>query len=332
MTSTESRISIATYLGPADIAATLCDDVRAGLTSRPLSIPPKWFYDDRGSDLFDEITRLPEYYPTEAERAALGLAAAEIVALTGAATIVELGSGSSDKTTTLLDAFGDAGHLERYVPIDVSGSALRSAAEYLAERYPALVVEGIVGDFDRHLSAIPDGERAGDRLVIFLGGTIGNYAPAPRGRLLRDIAAALEPGDHLLLGTDLVKDAGRLVAAYDDSAGVTAAFNRNVLSVVNRELGADFDPDRFDHVALWDSEREWIEMRLRSTAEQRVEVLALGISCDVAAGEEILTEISAKFRPDGLRTELVGAGFEVVRAWTDPAGDFAITLATRAGS
>lgn len=331
MTDTAARFSITTCLTPDDVGKALRVDVRDGLASTPRSIPPKWFYDSAGSELFDEITRLEEYYPTEAERAALGSAAEEVVSLTGADTVIELGSGSSDKTTTLLDAFDRVGQLRRYIPVDVSESALRSAAASLAERYPALVVDGIVGDFDRHLGAVPGGDGGGRRLLIFLGGTIGNYSPAPRRELLAGIAATLEPGDHLLLGTDLVKDPARLVTAYDDASGVTADFNRNVLSVMNRELGSDFDLARFEHVARWDAGNEWIEMRLRSTSDHSVSIPELGTSYDIAEGEEILTEISAKFRPEGIRAELAAVGFDVVRSWTDDAGDFAITLATLTG-
>ena len=282
MRHTERRISITSHLSPDEFGRSLRSDVLTGLASTPKELPPKWFYDKAGSDLFDEITRLPEYYPTEAERQALKRFAPEIVEAAGADTLVELGSGSSDKTRVLLDAMQDSGRLRRYVPFDVSGSALREAAVMLAERYPTLAIDGVVGDFDRHLDRIPgeagDGSLgAGRRMVAFLGGTVGNYAPAPRHRLLATLAGVLSPGETLLMGTDLVKDPDRLVAAYDDRAGVTAAFNRNVLSVVNRELGADFVPEQFEHHAVWDTRNEWIEMRLRSTVEQTVDVRAIGL-------------------------------------------------------
>lgn len=321
-----SLITETNHLGPDDIRAALRADVAEGLTASPKHLPPKWFYDEAGSELFDKITRLVEYYPTEAERAALRGAAAEIAELSGADTLMELGSGSSDKTRVLLDAFDATGRLRRYVPFDVSPSALRSAANELATRYPGLAIDAVVGDFDRHLAELPKGGR---RLLAFLGGTVGNYPPQPRARLLASMAATLEPGETLLLGTDLVKDADRLVTAYDDPSGVTAAFNRNVLAVVNRELGSDFDLDTFEHVARWNPEAEWIEMWLRSTTTQRVTVEELDLVVDFEAGEEMLTEVSAKFRTDGVRSELAAVGLELIGWWTDPAGDFALSLSRK---
>jgi len=326
VTSDLRHLTITSHVHPDDGRRALRHDVSKGLAERPRRLPPKWFYDDLGSDLFDQITRLDEYYPTEAERDALGAAAGDLVALSGADTVVELGSGSSDKTTTVLDAFAAAGRLERYVPFDVSESALRAAAATIAERYPGVTIDAVVGDFDHHLGVIPDG---GSRLLLFLGGTVGNYPPGPRRTLLASIADTLAPGDHLLLGTDLVKDPARLVAAYDDAEGITAEFNQNVLRVINRELDADFDVDAFEHVARWNAQAEWIEMRLRSTSAQRVSIAELDEVHDFADGEEILTEVSAKFRPAGIAAELHAAGFDLVSTWTDPAGDFAITLSRR---
>jgi L-histidine N-alpha-methyltransferase len=311
----------------ADIAAALRTDVRAGFTSSPKVLPPRWFYDARGSELFEEITRLPEYYPTRAERAILAERAGEIAALARAKTFIELGSGSSEKTTFLLDAMSRAGELGAFVPLDVSASALEESTVDIAARYPGLSVRGVVGDFTRHLSALPAG---GSRLVAFLGGTIGNLVPAERAAFLHDLRAELEPGDWLLLGTDLVKSPHVLVPAYDDAAGVTAEFNRNVLRVINRELDADFDPGSFEHVALWDARRSWIEMRLRATTAQRVRIPALDLTVDFAAGEDLRTEISAKFHPDGVRAELAAAGFAVARRWTDEYGRFLVTLARAA--
>ncbi len=217
---------------------------------------------------------MAEYYPTEAERSALSVHAEEIVAASGADTLVELGSGSSDKSRVLLDAMERAGVLDRYIPFDVSESALRGAIDMIAERYPAIAVHGVVGDFDHHLGLMP---REGRRMVAFLGGTIGNYEPESRVALLSIIAENLRPGDTLLLGTDLVKDPGRLVRAYDDSEGVTAAFNLNVLRVVNENLDADFDLDRFGHRAVWNDVDEWIEMQLVSQGDQRVRVADLDL-------------------------------------------------------
>lgn len=315
------------HLTDDDLSASLADDVRHGLTSRPKTLPPKYFYDARGSELFEDITRLPEYYPTRAERAILDTYAQEIAKVAQADTLVELGSGSSVKTRLLLDALQAVGALRRYVPVDVSESALVEAVDALHTDYPALETHGVVADFDRHLDLLP---RDGTRLVAFLGGTIGNLPPAERTRFLVAIGGHLDDGDALLLGTDLVKDPARLVAAYDDAASVTAEFNRNVLHVVNRELDADFVPEAFTHVAHWDHENEWIEMRLRAAGTQRVHVRALGLDVSFDDGEHIRTEISAKFRPEGLETELAASGLRRVAWWTDPDGDFALTLAVRA--
>lgn len=327
MSAGAGRITEVSHLGAEDVRDALRADVGEGLTASPKHLPPKWFYDETGSELFDKITRLAEYYPTEAERAALRVAAADIAELSGADTLMELGSGSSDKTVVLLDSLHAAGRLRRYVPFDVSPSALRAAALTLVDRYPELHVDAVVGDFDRHLDALPKGGR---RMLAFLGGTIGNYPPAPRHRLLASISATLDAGETLLLGTDLVKDVDRLVTAYDDPAGVTAAFNRNVLAVVNRELGADFDLASFEHVARWNAEAEWIEMWLRSATVQRVTVPQLDLVVDFDEGEEMLTEVSAKFRREGVRSELAAVGLEVIGWWTDPAGDFALSLSRKA--
>jgi len=300
--------------------AALRADVLHGLTRTPKTLPPKWFYDAHGSELFDRITELDEYYPTRAEREILVARAGEIAAVTGARTLVELGSGSSEKTRYLLDALTE---LETYVPVDVSESALRQAGEALIAERPGLGVHALIADFTGGL-ALPG--TPGPRLVAFLGGTIGNLLPAERAGFLSSVRALLSPGDALLLGTDLVKDKSVLVPAYDDAAGVTAAFNKNVLTVVNRELGADFDPDAFAHVALWDAENEWIEMRLRSLAEQTVKVPALDLTVDFTAGEELRTEVSAKFRKEGVGAELAAAGLELRHWWTDSADRFALSL------
>jgi L-histidine N-alpha-methyltransferase len=320
-------ISLVSHLGSDDAAAALRADARAGLTSTPKTLPPRWFYDERGSELFDEITRLPEYYLTSAERSVLQTHAADIAAATRADALVELGSGTSDKTRLLLTALREAGTLHRFIPVDVDPSVLRSAATALVEEYPGLAVEAVVGDFTRHLDELP---RDGRRLIAFLGSTIGNLTPAERAVFLAGLAGTLAPGDAFLLGTDLVKDPRRLVRAYDDSAGVTAAFNRNVLTVLNRELKADFDLGAFDHVALWDATAEWIEMRLRSRTAQTVSVATLDLEIRFAAGEDLRTEISAKFRRAGVERELTAAGMTMTHWWTDAAGDFALSLAVPA--
>ncbi|EFL36448.1 S-adenosyl-L-methionine-dependent methyltransferase [Streptomyces viridochromogenes DSM 40736] len=300
--------------------AALRADVHRGLTGRPKTLPPKWFYDAHGSDLFEKITELPEYYPTRAEREILLARSGEIAAATRARTLVELGSGSSEKTRHLLDALTD---LRTYVPVDVSESALTQAGQALVAERPGLDVHALIADFTAELT-LPD--TPGPRLVAFLGGTIGNLLPAERAAFLASVRALLTPGDALLLGTDLVKDEEVLVRAYDDAAGVTAAFNKNVLTVINRELGADFEPDAFDHVARWDAGHEWIEMRLRSRTAQTVKVPALDLAVDFAAGEEMRTEVSAKFRQEGVRAELFAAGLELAHWWTDSAGRFALSL------
>jgi L-histidine N-alpha-methyltransferase len=323
VTQTAHRdVRVDVHVDPSDYEHALAADVRAGLTASPKELPPKYFYDDRGSELFEAITRLPEYYPTRAERAILEAVAPEIAVRTGADTLVELGSGTSEKTRLLLDALDAHGALERFVPFDVSEATLRSAAVAVADEY-SISVHAVVGDFERHLDTIP---RGGTRVVAFLGSTIGNLTPAARAEFLGDIAAALEPGDAFLLGTDLVKNVDRLVAAYDDAAGVTAEFNRNVLHVVNRNLAADFEPERFAHVARWDTDEEWIEMWLRPDTAQSVRLGALDLAVEFAAGEAVRTEISAKFTRARVEAELAAAGLGLDAWWTDPDGDFALSL------
>ncbi|MGI5507571.1 L-histidine N(alpha)-methyltransferase [Streptomyces sp. CA-106131] len=300
--------------------AALRADVLHGLTRMPKTLPPKWFYDAHGSNLFEKITELPEYYPTRAEREILIGRAGEIASATGARTLVELGSGSSEKTRYLLDALTG---LDTYVPVDVSESALTQAGHALIAERPGLNVHALIADFTAGLE-LPD--TPGPRLVAFLGGTIGNLVPDERAAFLTSVRSLLAPKDALLLGTDLVKDESVLVAAYDDAAGVTAEFNKNVLTVVNRELGADFDPGAFAHVALWDPENEWIEMRLRALRAQTVKVPTLDLAVDFIRGEEMRTEVSAKFRKDGIRHELAAARLALTHWWTDTDGRFALSL------
>jgi L-histidine Nalpha-methyltransferase len=299
-------------------------DVRSGLTSPRKSLPPKYFYDERGSELFDQITRLPEYYLTRAEASILAERSAEIAELSQCQSLVELGSGTSAKTRLLLRALLDGGRLREFIPFDVDPTVLADASAALAAEYPALRIRPFVGDFEQDLAAIPGGGR---RTIAFLGSTIGNLDPPARASFLKQVGAALGPGDTFLLGTDLVKDVTRLLRAYDDAAGVTAEFNRNVLRVVNRDLGADFAVEEFQHVAIWDEVNEWIEMRLRSEREQRVTIRDLGLTVFFADGEDLRTEISAKFRPDKLEEELTAAGLQTIRFWTDSSNDFGLTLA-----
>jgi L-histidine Nalpha-methyltransferase len=319
----ETAIRIDSHLEGTD-ERSLADDVLDGLTRPFKELPPKHFYDARGAELFDRICELPEYYPTRAERAILEQHASELSALTGAAELVELGSGTAAKTRVLLDALHAAGTLERYIPVDVTESMVRECAAELTGEYPGLRVHGVIGDFERHLDQVPSA--IGPRIVAFLGGTIGNFPPTSRRRVLREIARLLGPEDYLLMGTDLVKDPEILEAAYDDAQGVTAEFNRNVLRVLNRELGADFEPEDFEHVALFDREHEWIEMRLRARREHTTLVRDLDLAVHFDAGEEMRTEISAKFTPERLEGDLSAAGMELIRWFTDPEELFALTL------
>jgi len=312
------------HLSADDLRGALENDVRTGLTAAHKWLPPVWFYDDRGSELFDEITRLPEYYLTRAERTLLENHAPEIARAAEADTLVELGAGTCDKSRVLLDAMEGTGGLRRYVPLDVSDGTLWAAATALADEYPGLLVHAVVGDFHLHIDRVPS---EGRRLIAFLGSTIGNLTPDQRSRFLFDLDCMMAHGDRLLLGTDLVKDRARLVTAYDDDAGVTAEFNRNVLRVLNRELGANFEPARFEHVARWNEDDQRIEMWLRSTGDQRILVADLDLELTFGSGEEMLTEISTKFSPDALEAELNECGFVVESMWPSEGDEFLLTLA-----
>jgi L-histidine Nalpha-methyltransferase len=322
VTHTEPTIEI--HLTGDDLQEAMARDVWTGLQAPDgKRLPPIWFYDDRGSELFDEITRLPEYYLYRAERRLLEAHASEIAELSQANVLVELGAGTCEKSRIILDAMRDGSTLERYIPLDVSDTTLRTAAAEICEEYDGLAVHAVVGDFS-HVDRIPvDGRR----LIAFLGSTIGNLGPSQRNRFLFDLDCVMVRGEHLLLGADLVKDVSRLLAAYDDAAGVTAAFNKNVLYVLDRELGADFDPSRFEHVAVWNAEMSHIEMRLRSSVDQTVVVKKLGLEVHFAKGEDLLTETSAKFTRGGLEKELFEAGLVVDKMWEDPEG-FLLTLAS----
>lgn len=319
-------LSLSNHLAEDSAYHALRRDVLDGLRNSPKSLPPKWFYDSVGSDLFDQITRLPEYYPTRAEAEILRAHSTEVASATGADTLVELGSGTSEKTRMLLDALRAGGTLRRFVPFDVDANMLSAAAAAVQREYPGIEIAAVCGDFEEHLAEIPGGGR---RLFVFLGSTIGNLTTGPRAEFLGSLAAVLRPGDSLLLGTDLVKDTGRLVRAYDDSAGVTARFNRNVLAVINRELDADFDAEAYAHVARWNADEERMEMWLRAESPQRVRIGALDLTVEFAAGEEMLTEVSCKFRPEAVAAELAQAGLRRTRWWTDGAGDFGLSLAVK---
>ena len=311
------------HLRPGDIEQALRVDVSTGLRTMPKLLPPKWFYDDRGSELFDQITRLPEYYLTRREREILYSEAVTLARLTQADTLVELGSGTSEKTLLILDGMSQQGTLARYIPFDVSEATLRAAAHSIVECYPGVGVHAVVGDFSRHLEHVPDGGR---RIVAFLGSTIGNLHPSERRDFLASVRQTMTRDDWLLLGTDLVKERTSLEAAYNDAAGVTAEFNLNILSVLNRELGANFDVGGFEHIARFDVEHEWIEMLLRARREQTVRIEDIDLTVGFAAGETMQTEISTKFRRAVVERELGTAGFAVERWWTDSHADFALSL------
>lgn len=310
-------------LTPEDWNRGLREDARVGLGSTPKELSPKWLYDERGSDLFEQITQLPEYYPTRRERQILETRADELAILSRADTLVELGSGSSAKTRLLLDALRRRGTLDRFVPFDVSEATLRSAARQLSRDYPELALHGVVGDFERHLDRIPP---VGRRLFAFLGGTLGNLKPEARAAFYHRLHAVMSPGDTLLLGTDLLKDERRLFAAYNDAAGVTARFNLNVLSVLNRELGARFEAAKFHHLARFDPTDRWIEMLLISREAQTIAVPALGLTVAFEEGEALRTEVSTKFTPEQVTGELSSAHFAMVGFWIDDRGDFALSL------
>lgn len=325
MTTTEPQIEIEVHLA-ANGGATMAREVRLGLSTDPKELAPKYFYDERGWQLFERITELPEYYPTRAERAILADRSAEILAAAGEpGTLVELGSGSAAKTRHLLSAMRDAGCLDTYVPVDISEEITHETAECLVEEYPGLAIRGLVCDFEHDLERIPDG--GGGRLVAFLGGTIGNLYPDARREFLARLAALLGPEDRILLGTDLVKEPARLEAAYNDSSGVTAEFNKNVLRVLNRKLGGDFDPDAFEHVARYDAGEARMDIRLRSLADQTVRLDGLELEIEFAAGEEMRTEISSKFTRERLEAVYEEAGLTLAGWFTDQAEDYALSLA-----
>jgi L-histidine Nalpha-methyltransferase len=324
MAATADQIAIEVHLPEGGSWAGMAEDVREGLSCPFKELPPKYFYDERGSALFEAITELDEYYPTRSERSILDTRAGEIVAAAEPTTLIELGSGAASKTRVLLDAMRDAGTLETYVPVDISEEITRRAAGELVSEYDGLSVHGIVCDYETHLERVPREEGA---LIAFLGGTIGNFRPAPRRSFLARIATLMYPGDRFLLGTDLVKDPAVLELAYNDPGGVTEEFNKNVLCVLNRELDADFDPDAFEHVAFWDADNEWMDIRLRSLAEQFIDLRALDMRTHFARNEEMRTEISTKFTRARLESSYADAGLELVEWWTDPDGLYALSLA-----
>ncbi len=311
--------------------AELAEDARAGLCAPFKELPPKYFYDERGSELFERITELPEYYQARSELSVLRGIAPMLAAGHEPAELVELGSGASRKAEPLLAAMMDGGADVRYTPFDVCPEVLLSSASRLVLRLPGLRVHAVAGDFARHLHELPPPPERGARIVAFLGGTIGNLAPEDRAPFLREVADLLRPGDALLLGTDLAGDPARIVPAYDDAQGVTAEFNRNVLRVLNRELDADFDVGAFSHVARYDPGPPWIEMRLRSLRRQTVTLRGIDLTVEFAEGEEMRTEISCKFTREAVEEMYAQAGLELVEWHTDPRGWFAVSVAQLAG-
>jgi L-histidine N-alpha-methyltransferase len=302
------------------------EELRLRLESRPIIVPPRWLYDDRGSELFADITRLPEYYQTEAERELLTAHAALLAEITMADTVIELGSGIGDKTRTLLDAFVAHGEIRRFVPLDVSEATLLASAAELRGRYPDLDVEPVVADFTQHLHLLPAGS---PRLVMFLGGTIGNFYQEERTAFLGALADVLDPGDWVGVGIDLVKPLDRIIAAYDDADGVTDSFIRNALHVINRELDGDLDVGNFEYVPFWDAREERVDMRLRACEPEHAHIGALDVDLDLGAGEELRVEISTKFRPERITAELDEAGFADAQVFTDETDDFGLVLARR---
>lgn len=307
-----------------DLHNQLLADVKAGLHATPKRMPPKWFYDKRGSALFEQITRLPQYYLTRSEASILSDFGPDIVSATHSNSIVELGSGMSEKTRILLDAFSKYGELESYYPFDVSDVTVEDSLEILSEAYPHLTVGGVVGDFSRHLHHLPSGK---NRMVVLLGSTIGNMLPRERADLLSSLRREMNPGEKFLVGADVIKDVGTMVAAYDDPEGITAKFNRNLLLVLNRHFDGDFQPAKFSHEVVWDKTAQVIEMRLRALTPMRVDLSALDMEVNFQAGEELHTSVSTKFRLEDLRVELEEAGFHPLQHWTDLDKYFTVQLA-----
>ena len=300
--------------------------VREGLTGSPRSISPHFFYDDYGSELFERSTELPEYYPTRSEESILRAVVQDVVRVTRAEELIELGSGAATKTRVLLDAMHKQGKLRRYLPFDVSEGIVRRVAKELMTEYPGLDVDAVVGDFTSELGAIPGGK---NRLLVFLGGTIGNFRPREAVTFLKRLGQALDGGDYFLLGTDLIKDVNRLEAAYNDNQGVTALFNKNALRVLNRFLDSDFDPDGFEHHAFYNPDENRIEMWLRSLRSQRIRLPRIDLEFTLSDGEAILTEVSRKFDRKSVESLLTQSGFELIEFYTDPENLFALSLARR---
>ena len=314
------------YLPPDLLKNALRADAREGLTGAPKRIPSKWLFDSKGSELWGKITQLPEYYPFRAERDILQTVADEIAATTQASSVIELGSGFADKIIILLHALRRAGTIRTYTSIDISELSLMAAGSRLIAEYPDLSVRAVLADFETQAEVIAKYDYPSPRLVLFLGGTIGQFTPAQRAEFLRKLHSVFRQDDMLLLGVDLVKDPAELMLAYDDPAGVSTAFNKNLLAVLNAQVGADFDLDTFDYIVTWDDEAERLAMWEESRIDQAVRLSEIDLSVKLAAGERIWTAISTKFRRDGIEAELDHAGFSPQRWWTDPDGRYALSL------
>lgn len=325
-TAATDSVEVTTHLEPGWADRALREEIRLAFSARPKELSPRWLYDERGAELFDQITELSEYYPTEAERKLLVSAAPTIASETGVGAVVELGSGSGDKTRTILDAFVQNEQLKRFVPFDVSEAMLRTSATLLGPRYPGVRITPVAGDFNLHLDQLPSDEA---RLLVFLGGTIGNFYPAERELFLKSVADTLAPGEWFLLGADLVKDPKKILHAYDDDSGVTAAFILNVLNVLNRELDADIPVEDFEYVATWDPQEERVDMRVRATVAVHATIAALDMDVQFEEGEELRVEISSKFHPAGINAELEAVGLEVGHQWIADGDEFGIFLAKR---
>ena len=322
-TGGDAPVTVSHLTAPTDHHAQMIEDVRHGLTAYRKHLASKYFYDKRGSELFEEITRLPEYYLTEAETEILAGRADGIMTEFQPDEMLELGSGSSLKTRMLIESMYRNSRGRRYVPIDISEEAIRTAASRICDDYPWLEVEGLVGDYVPDLTKI---RRRGRRLVVFLGSTIGNYVPTLRHSLLRSVADALQPEDAFALGLDLVKDEPTMIAAYDDAQGVSAKFNKNILHVINRELGGDIPVDAFDHVTRFDSELSCMSQSLRASRRVVANIVALDLAVTFVPGEEIHTEVSCKFTEHQVRDEFEAAGMKLNNWLTDQGDRFAIAV------
>ncbi len=314
----ENRLQVKRLVGAThSVTSTAGTDVVKGLTQTPKSLPSRYFYDDRGSELFEEICQLPEYYLTRTETAILQQCAQEVAHITGACELVELGSGSSTKTRILLDAYAHQGYSLHYVPIDVSAGILETSARQLLKEYPSLQIQGLVSTYELALEHLAPAPLDRSRMICFIGSTLGNLSPQECDRFFFQIAATLQKGEYFLLGVDLQKPKHLLEAAYNDSQGVTAAFNLNLLDHLNRRFEGNFDTTQFEHQAFYNESLHQIEMHLRSLRSQTVQLRALDLTVQFETGETILTEISRKFDLSVMQQELSNQGLVPIEVWTN---------------